>query len=57
MLIDSMRLAAILFALALPLQGCGIRGPLYLPEKPAASQPQTQPAPSTPAQPGEQEKK
>lgn len=30
-----MRFALILFALALTLQGCGIRGPLYLPDKPA----------------------
>ena len=30
-----MRFALILFALALTLQGCGIRGPLYLPAKPA----------------------
>ncbi len=52
-----MRFAAILFALALPLQGCGIRGPLYLPEKPAASQPETQPGQPAPVAPRDQEKK
>jgi predicted small lipoprotein YifL len=52
-----MRFAVILFALALTLQGCGIRGPLYLPQKPAATPAQAQPAATPAEQPDEQEKK
>lgn len=36
-----MRFALILLALGLTLQGCGIRGPLYLPDQ-ATTQDQTQ---------------
>jgi len=39
-----MRFALILFALALTLQGCGNKGPLYLPQK----QQTTPPAPQEP---------
>ena len=38
-----MRFALILLALGLTLQGCGIRGPLYLPDRAATTQQQTQP--------------
>ncbi len=37
-----MRFALILLALGLTLQGCGIRGPLYLPDQAPATQNQTQ---------------
>jgi predicted small lipoprotein YifL len=40
--IDAMRFALILFVLALTLQGCGNKGPLFLPDNQPGKQPSQQ---------------